>query len=59
MAGFTIIATLIQRVTFSERSPVLTKLKVTVLLSSLTVVITALNSILATSRNMKCMYIAT
>ena len=52
IAGSTIIVILRQRVMLSERSPVLTKLTVTVPLSSLTLTGVVSNSIVATNGEM-------
>ena len=52
IAGFTSIVTLIQTVIVLERSPVLTRLTVTVPLSSMTLTRTALNSMVATNGEM-------
>lgn len=55
LAGSTSIVILIQTVILSERSPVLTRLTATVPLFSLTLIFTALNSIVATlKKNAKC-----
>ena len=53
IAGSTSIVTLIQTVMLSERSPVLTRLIVTVPLLSLRGIITVLNSIIATSEEIQ------
>ena len=53
IAGSASIVTPIQTVMFSERSPVLIRLTVTVPLSSLTLITTAVNSIVATSEEIQ------
>ena len=53
LTGSTSIVILIQTVILSERSPVLTRLTATVPLFSLTLIFTALNSIVATLKKMQ------